>query len=300
MADNTQAQPNYGENEVGAADQTPAVDITQADDSKKIFVGGLHWETTEADLKEHFLQFGNVVATTIKMDRNTGKSRGFGFVLYEDVSEVERAMHAPEHVIKGKKVDPKPAKPPMESKKKVFVGGMDPDTTEEQIREYFTQFGKIENLDLPYDKATSKRRAYIFVTYSTEAEAKEASKTTKQDIFGRTCDVRIAVPPEQVNRQKNWGQYGGYGYDQSYYGGYDGYNYGGGYGYDASGYDAYGYPQQQGYYDNSGYDYYNTGGGYGAQGYGYPQYPPAPRGGGNIRGRGAGNGAAPYHPYTKQ
>jgi len=155
---------------------------------------------------------------------------------------------------------------------------------------------------MPFDKVTNKRRAYIFVTYSTEGEAKEAAKTTKQEIGGRSCDVRIAIPQEQVNRQKNWNQYGGYGYDQGYYGGYDGYNYGGGYnygyggGYDASGYEGYGYPQQ-GYYDNSGYDYSGYAG-YGDQSYGYGGYPP-PRGGGKMRGGRGGAGNGSYHPYSK-
>jgi RNA recognition motif-containing protein len=301
--------------------QSQAVDITQADDSKKVFVGGLHWEATDEDLREHFSQFGNVVAATIKMDRNTGKSRGFGFILYEDTSEVEKAMNAPEHIIKGKRIDPKQAKPPLEAKKKVFVGGIDPDTSEEQIRQYFSQYGKIDNLDLPFDKNTSKRRAYIFVTYSTENEAREAAKNPKQDIFARQCDVRIAIPQEQVNRQKGWSQQGGYGYDSNYYPGYEGYSYpsgyGYGYGYDPNSYDpnaayaagGYGY-SQQGYYDQSGYDYYNYGG-YSDPSYGaYPQYPPA-RGGGKMRGGASAptaspgrGGAAPgngaYHPYAKQ
>lgn len=48
--------------------------------SKSIFVGNFPYETTEEDLKELFLRYGIVDKVRIILDRETGKSRGFGFI----------------------------------------------------------------------------------------------------------------------------------------------------------------------------------------------------------------------------
>jgi len=48
--------------------------------SKKLYVGNLPFSTTSDDLIEAFSQFGNVTQAQVVMDRETGRSRGFGFV----------------------------------------------------------------------------------------------------------------------------------------------------------------------------------------------------------------------------
>jgi RNA recognition motif-containing protein len=47
---------------------------------KKIYVGNLPWSTTEADLRDLFSSFGDVQSAAVITDRETGRSRGFGFV----------------------------------------------------------------------------------------------------------------------------------------------------------------------------------------------------------------------------
>jgi RNA recognition motif-containing protein len=60
--------------------------------SKKLFVGGLSWGTSEEGLREAFAAFGEVTEAKIIMDRDTGRSRGFGFVTFANPDEAENAL----------------------------------------------------------------------------------------------------------------------------------------------------------------------------------------------------------------
>jgi len=58
----------------------------------EIFVGNMHWETTEDALEELFAPYGRVDRVQIIMDRFTGRSRGFGFVDMPNRDEAQAAI----------------------------------------------------------------------------------------------------------------------------------------------------------------------------------------------------------------
>ena len=62
--------------------------------SSKIFVGGLSWDTTDASLQAGFESFGAVQEAKVITDRDTGRSRGFGFVTMVDASACAEAIKA--------------------------------------------------------------------------------------------------------------------------------------------------------------------------------------------------------------
>ncbi|KAG6504165.1 hypothetical protein ZIOFF_032923 [Zingiber officinale] len=60
--------------------------------STKLFVGGLSWGTDDQTLKEAFASFGNVIEARVITDRDTGRSRGFGFVSFESDQSASEAV----------------------------------------------------------------------------------------------------------------------------------------------------------------------------------------------------------------
>lgn len=67
----------------------------------KLFVGKLSFDTTEPKLTEVFAQFGDVTSTAIIMDRQTNRSKGFGFVEMADDAAAKKAIEA----LDGKDLD---------------------------------------------------------------------------------------------------------------------------------------------------------------------------------------------------
>lgn len=62
--------------------------------NKKLFVGSLPWAVDDAKLRDLFSQFGNVVSAQVVKDRETGRSRGFGFVEMSTDEEAQAAVNA--------------------------------------------------------------------------------------------------------------------------------------------------------------------------------------------------------------
>jgi RNA recognition motif-containing protein len=269
------------------------------DEDRKLFLGGLAWDTTEEDLRNYFSTYGTVEAVSIKHDAVTRNPRGFGFITFASTDDIENVLQVPTHTVRDKVIDPKRAKS-RPICKKIFVGGIDANLDEEEIRQYFTKYGKVEGVELPFDRTRGKRREFCFIIFDTEEGADLACHEPKQMIGQRECDVKKAQPQplaQQMKRQNQMSREGGdddgrdsrggrggsssRGRDSrsshsSYGASSDAYGYGNGYSsgsYANAGY--YGYPG----YSQGGYDYsqyysqYGYGQGYGDywSQYGYPQ-----------------------------
>ncbi|XP_073680456.1 heterogeneous nuclear ribonucleoprotein A/Bb isoform X1 [Garra rufa] len=251
------------------------------EDAGKMFVGGLSWDTSKKDLKDYFSKFGEVTDCTIKMDSNTGRSRGFGFILFKESESVDKVLEQKEHRLDGRQIDPKRAMAiKKEPVKKIFVGGLNPETTEEKIREYFGAFGEIETIELPTDPKTNKRRGFVFITFKDESAVKKILEKKYHNVSGSkvtngkedVCEIKIAQPKE-IYQQQQYGARGGFGGRGRGRGG-PGQNWNQGYnnywnqGYGNQGYGGYGGQQGYGGYGGYGgnYDYssgyYGYGGGY--------------------------------------
>lgn len=69
--------------------------------AKKLYVGGLSYDTKEDRLKEMFAEAGTVESATVIMDKMSGRSKGFGFVEMSSEAEAQKAIE----ILNGKELD---------------------------------------------------------------------------------------------------------------------------------------------------------------------------------------------------
>ncbi|MEQ2259977.1 hypothetical protein XENORESO_015096 [Xenotaenia resolanae] len=256
---------------------------------RKLFIGGLSFETTEESLRAHFEQWGSLTDCVVMRDPNSKRSRGFGFVTYSSVTEVDEAMKARPHKVDGRVVEPKRAVSREDSNKpgahltvkKIFVGGIKEDTEEHHIREYFEKYGKIDCIDIMEERSTGKKRGFCFVSFDDHDTVDKIVAQKFHTINSHNCEVRKALSKQEMNAMSSnrgrssgsgnfmsrGGNFGGGGnFGRGGYGGRGGYNddfdndqggnYGGGPGYGGG----------RGGYGSGGPSYGNQGGGFGSSG----------------------------------
>uniref|UniRef100_G1QEF5 RRM domain-containing protein n=1 Tax=Myotis lucifugus TaxID=59463 RepID=G1QEF5_MYOLU len=97
---------------------------------QKLFIRGLNFETIDESLQSHFEQWETIADCVVIRPRNTKCSRGFGFVTYATVEEVDAAMNIRLHKVDGRVLEPKRADSREDSQrpghlavKKIFYGG---------------------------------------------------------------------------------------------------------------------------------------------------------------------------------
>jgi cold-inducible RNA-binding protein len=79
--------------------------------AKKLYVGGLPYSTTQDQLSAHFAQIGNVLSSSIIIDKMTGRSRGFGFVEMEDADALKAIESFDGQDFDGRKLTVNEARP---------------------------------------------------------------------------------------------------------------------------------------------------------------------------------------------
>ncbi|CAD7686121.1 unnamed protein product [Nyctereutes procyonoides] len=283
-------------------------DPKEPEQLRTLFIGGLSFETTDDSLREHFEKWGTLTDCVVMRDPQTKRSRGFGFVTYSCVEEVDAAMCARPHKVDGRAEEPKRAVSREDSVepgahltvKKIFVGGIKEDTKEYNLRDHFEKYGKIETIEVMEDGQSGKKRGFAFVTFDDHDTVNKIVVQKYHTINGHNCKVKKALSKQEMqsagsqrghgggsgNFMGHGGNFGGGGNVGcgGNFGGRGGYGGGGGgsrgsYGRSDGGYNGFGgdggdYGGGPGYgrggYDGGGgrYDGYNEGGDFGGGNYG--------------------------------
>ncbi|GAB4846151.1 Polyadenylate-binding protein rbp45 [Ancistrocladus abbreviatus] len=207
-----------------------------------IFVGDLAADVTDYMLQETFrAHYSSVKGAKVITDHTTGRSKGYGFVRFGDESEQLRAMTEMNGLLcstRPMRIGPAANKKPSGIQQKassqstagtpgendpnnttIFVGGLDPNVSDEQLRQVFSQFGELVHVKIPVGKRCG------FVQFANRPCAEQAlSVLNGTQIGGQNVRLSWGRSPSNKQGQLDSSQWNGGGY----------------YGY-AQGYDAYGY-----------------------------------------------------------
>lgn len=166
---------------------------------RKVFLGGLAHKTTTQNLRDMLGRFGAIVDAVV-LRWPDGRSRGFGYVTFADASAAASVLQE-KHVLHGREVDVKRAVP---GTNKLFIGGLPQNSSANELREHFEQFGVVSDAVVMIDPSTGRSRGFGFVCFlpGHEGATAVASALEQYDnhrIRGKWIEVKSAAPPHKLD-----------------------------------------------------------------------------------------------------
>lgn len=184
-------------------------------DQRTVFAYQMPLKATERDVYEFFSKAGKVRDVRLIMDRNSRRSKGVGYIEFYDAMSVPMAIALSGHQLLGQPVMVKPSEAEKNlvqsntsgalgaaGARKIYVGNLHFNITEDLLRQVFEPFGHVELVQLPLDPETGHCRGYGFIQFSQVEYAKAAqSLNGKLDIAGRI--IKVSAVTENVVSQES-------------------------------------------------------------------------------------------------
>ncbi|KAG8502749.1 hypothetical protein CXB51_000638 [Gossypium anomalum] len=203
-----------------------------------IFVGDLAADVSDYMLQETFKAvYPSVKSAKVVTDRTTGRSKGYGFVKFGDETEQIRAMTEMNGIYcstRAMRIGPAANKKPVTDQQyqkaayqntqgnsgendpnntTIFVGGLDPSVSEDQLKQIFSQLGEVVHVKIPANKHCG------FVQYANRASAEHSLSVLNGTVLGgRNVRLSWGRSPSSKQVQPDQAQWntGYYGYAQGY------------------------------------------------------------------------------------
>ncbi|KAF9419880.1 hypothetical protein HW555_003713 [Spodoptera exigua] len=168
---------------------------------RKLFVGGLSWETSQENLQRYFSRYGDVIDCVVMKNSESGRSRGFGFVTFAEPAVVNVVLQNGPHQLDGRTIDPKPCNPRTLQKPKrgggypkVFLGGLPSNVTETDLRVFFGRYGKVMEVVIMYDQEKKKSRGFGFLSFEDEISVERVTQEHFINLNGKQVEIKRAEP----------------------------------------------------------------------------------------------------------
>lgn len=155
-------------------------------DGATIWVGQLSYDATADNIREHFKSCGQVTDVRLRLDPQTGRSRGFAHIDFSDEAGKAAAMELDGTEFMGRTIKVDNATPATPRAKDtnfgpktntVFMANLAHSLDEDSIRQAFEKFGTIVgDVRLPFNRETGKIRGIAYIEFETEDQAEAAVK----------------------------------------------------------------------------------------------------------------------------
>lgn len=189
----------------------------------KLFVGGLSQSTTRENMQEYFSTFG-LCECVVMMDKETGRSRGFGFCTFQSEESVHATLSVQGHELDGKQIECKACEEASNSKQmaqmgpmgqqysqypqypaaasvqatpqnyeatRIFVGGLPQTCDSNGLGEVFSQFGTVTEAKVHMDPTTNRSKGFGYVSFdSPHAVELAVASSHALDIGGKWVEVK--------------------------------------------------------------------------------------------------------------
>ena len=140
----------------------------------KLFIGGISARCGSAELAEYFKKFGEVRSLKLTRNKQTGRCQGYGYLELVNLRTYNSILSSPEHLFQGRCIDVKKmiAKDKLqvevenERNRRMFVGSLNPKTSNESLKSYFSQFGKVVNAYIIMKPGSNQSKCFGYVTFS--------------------------------------------------------------------------------------------------------------------------------------
>lgn len=231
------------EEEVDASAKKPKVE-GEEEATTNVYVGGLSWNIDNDWLRSEFEKCGEIVDARVMLNRENGKSRGFGYVEFANLDGSAKAcaeMNGAEIDGRYLKVNYAAKRDQTAARSKAFndkqsapaetlwIGSLSFDINEDQIYEAFGEHGDVQRVSLPTDRETGAPKGFGYVQFGDVDQATAAlTALNGTELAGRR--IRIDYAPPKDNSGGDRGGFGGRGGGRGGFGGGRGGGRGGGFG----------------------------------------------------------------------
>lgn len=194
---------------------------------RKIFVHGLGWDATADNLRDAFSLYGEIEDCKAVADKISGKSKGYGFILFKTRAAARKALKEPQKKIGNRmtacqlaamgpvpgSTSATPQLPASEyTQRKIYVSNVSADIDPQKLTAFFSKYGEIEEGPLGLDKQTGRPKGFCLFVYKSIESSKKALEEPHKHFEGHVLHCQKAIdgpkPGKQQPSQVRGAQYG--------------------------------------------------------------------------------------------